>query len=111
MSDKRWTKWSQWEERSLRELYDPFWITRATIAERIGRSPRAVKDKIRREGLKKLQWRLWTEEEKKKLLALGNRYRPRTAYTEAFPGRTYDAIKIKLYKLQKQERQNAAKAP
>jgi len=56
MSDKRWTKWSQWEERSLRELYDPFWTTRATIAERIGRSPRAGKDKIRREGLKKLQY-------------------------------------------------------
>lgn len=106
MSDrKRWTKWSKYEEKIL-TLYDPFWITRADIAERIGRSPRAVQDKLFRMRKNLNGWRKWTPEEEKLLLEMGRKAHWRAShYLGAFPGRSYASIKRHLYILRKKARE------
>ena len=84
---KRWLKWSDYEERSL-ELYLRGELeTRQLLAERIGRSTRAVKDKLRRRGKRRNPWKRWTEEETR---AAAQRN------LEALPGRSIGSIKQRL---------------
>ena len=99
------TKWTQRELKVLTTLYDPFTFTRELVAERLGRSPRAVKDKLRRDKLQKQKWKRWSEEENKLLLEMGKkRWWPRSAYTSAFPGRSYGSIKRHLWILQNEHK-------
>ena len=99
MSDKRFTPWTRRELKVL-DLYEPFYFTREMIAERTGRSLRAVKDKLARDARHKLPRKAWTKDEDEKLLKMAKRkWWPAAAYTDAFPSRTYYAIKAQLARL------------
>ena len=98
MPDPRW--WTP-RERHVLDLYLKGQIVgRDLLSERINKSTRAIRDKITRLGVRRNKYRPWTTDDDARLLRMGRiKWRPRSEYTSAFPGRTYGAIKKRLHVL------------
>jgi len=98
---KRWSPWDKWESRAFNLYLSGAIESRAMLAERIGRSIGAVRSRVtRHKKCRRPIPPLWTPEDDALLLEMSRiRWRVRGEYLDAFPGRTYRAIKRRLHRL------------
>lgn len=101
MSERRF-RWSARELKAL-DLYDPHWFSLPELSERLARSKWAVRNKIAELGLRRRRYKPWTPEEEARLLEVGARGFYKQDVALSFPGRSFGAVKQRLYELRKRQ--------